>query len=413
MAVYAYEAIDSSGKKLRKEVEANDKNEAVQKIRTMGLRPTKIKEKRGATAPASGGGADGKTKKKGIQLFDRINQQQLTQFTQQLATLQDAGLPIVRSLKILAAQMKPGKFQAQIETVTEDVEGGASFSEALEKFPKTFDTLYTAMVKAGEAGGVLDIILVRLSDFMEKSLKLKKKVKGALIYPIAVVVVASVILGFIMTSVVPQFQKMFDDLGQSLPLPTQMLLSMSHAIRDWWFVVIAVLIGAFLLIKFIARTDKGGYAVDKFKLYMPIFGQIIRKSIISRFCRTLGTLIASGVPILEALSIIKEAVGNRVIADAVNDVHGSIREGETIAEPLAASGVFDPLLVNMIDIGEETGELDKMLNKISDNYDLDVDVLVESLSSLLEPVLIVGMGVCVGFIVISLFLPLLGIIQNM
>lgn len=410
MPVFAYEAIDTSGKKHRKELEATNKQEAIQKIRSQGLRPTKLQEKKGATSAAAGDAGD-KKKKAGI--LDRVTQAQLTQFTQQLATLQDAGLPIVRSLKILAAQMKPGKFQGQIEQVTEDVEGGASFSEALAKYPKSFDNLYVAMVKAGEAGGVLDVILVRLSDFMEKSLKLKKKVKGAMIYPIAVVIVAAVILGFIMTKVVPQFKKMFDDLEQALPGPTQLLLAMSEAVQSYWFLAPIVVFLVWGAIVGIARSEKGGLAVDRFKLYMPIFGVIVRKSTISRFCRTLGTLIASGVPILEALAIVREAVGNRVIANAINDVHGSIREGETISEPLAASGVFDPLLVNMIDIGEETGELDKMLNKISDNYDLDVDVLVESLSSLLEPVLIVGMGLVVGFIVVSLFLPLLSIIQQL
>ncbi len=411
MPVFAFEAVDTTGKKLRREVEAGNKQEALQKIRTMGLRPTKLQEKKGAQAAAGGGAPEGK--KSGYRLFGRVNQAQLTQFTQQLATLQDAGLPIVRSLKILAAQMDKGMFQEQVNHVTEEVEGGSTFSEALQKFPKTFDNLFVAMVRAGEAGGVLDVILNRLSDFMEKSLRLKKKVKGALVYPFAVVTVATLILGGIMTYVVPSFQSMFKDLGQKLPVMTQMLLSASNGIKSFWWAIPIVLIGGFFGFKMIVNTEAGGMLFDRFKLKAPVFGQIIRKSTISRFCRTLGTLIASGVPILEALNIVKEAVGNRVVANAISDVHGSIREGETIAEPLAASGVFDPLLVNMIDIGEETGELDKMLNKISDNYDLDVDVLVDSLSSLLEPVMIVGMGAAVGFIVIALFMPLVSIIQNL
>lgn len=410
MAVFAFEAIDTTGKKTRREIEAGSKQDALQKIRGMGLRPTKLQEKKGAKAAAAG---DTQEKKKGIQLFDRISQAQLTQFTQQLATLQDAGLPIVRSLKILSGQMKQGKFRTQLEAVTDDVEGGATFSEALEKFPRTFDQLYTAMVKAGEAGGVLDVILNRLSDFMEKSLRLKKKVRGAMIYPIAVVVVASVILFFIMTQVIPQFEKMFKDMGKGLPAMTELLLKFSGTVQTYWYLAILVPVGCYFAIVFTGRTEKGRLALDKFKLYAPIFGIIVRKSTISRFCRTLGTLIASGVPILDALAIVRDAVGNKVIADAISDVHGSIREGETIAEPLAQSGAFEPLLVNMIDIGEETGELDKMLNKIADNYDLDVDVLVESLSSLLEPVLIVGMGLAVGFIVIALFMPLLSIIQGL
>ena len=409
MPVFAYEAIDGRGNKLRKAIEAADKQEALQKIRTMGLKPTKLQEKKGAAsaeAAESGGG------KKGGGIFDRVSFADVVQFTQQMATLQDAGLPIVRSLKILAGQMKPGKFRSQVEQVTEDVEGGSTFSEALAKYPGTFDTLFVAMVKAGEAGGVLDVILQRLSDFQEKSQKLKKKVKGAMIYPIAVIIVASVILAFIMIKVIPQFQKMFDDMNTTLPAPTQALLSVADAVKGYWWLAPVVVFGCIGLIRLIANSEKGGLALDQFKLKAPIFGQIIKKSTISRFCRTLGTLISSGVPILEALAIVKEAVGNKVIAGAIMEVHGSIREGETIAGPLQQSGVFDPLLVNMIDIGEETGELDKMLTKIADNYDLDVDVLVDSLSSLIEPVLIVGMGLAVGFIVVALFMPLLSIIQN-
>jgi len=237
-------------------------------------------------------------------------------------------------------------------------------------------------------------------------------VKGAMIYPIAVITVATLILAFIMTKVIPQFQKMFEDMDTALPTPTRILMSFADTVQAYWWTAPAILFVMITAIKVIARTDKGGLALDAFKLRAPIFGQIVKKSTISRFCRTLGTLIASGVPILEALAIVREAVGNKVIANAISDVHGSIREGETIAEPLMKSGVFDPLLVNMIDIGEETGELDKMLSKIADNYDLDVDVLVDSLSSLLEPVLIVGMGLAVGFIVVALFMPLLSIIQN-
>lgn len=411
MPVFAYEAIDTTGKKHKKEMEAGDRNEAIQKIRTMGLRPTMVREKKGATKAAAS--SAGEKKSGGFKLFSRVSQAQLTQFTQQLSTLQDAGLPIVRSLKILAQQMDAGRFKDQVTQITEDVEGGSTFSEALEKYPGTFDHLFVAMVRAGEAGGVLDVILNRLSDFMEKSLRLKKKVRGAMIYPIAVLTVATLILGGIMKFVIPNFQSMFKDIGKGLPAMTQMLLTTSNFVSAYWWLLPIAGVLIFFGYRAIAATEGGGLMIDRFKLRAPIFGQIVKKSTISRFCRTLGTLIASGVPILEALSIVREAVGNRVIASAISDVHGSIREGETIAEPLAASGVFDPLLVNMIDIGEETGELDKMLNKISDNYDLDVDVLVDSLSSLLEPVLIVGMGVAVGFIVIALFLPLISIISSL
>jgi type IV pilus assembly protein PilC len=410
MAVFEYEAIGPGGQKKRSTIEAGTQQEAIKQLRSRGLKPTKIRESKGG---GSFGAGVAKKKKRGFRLFGRrVSQAEMVQFTQQLATLQDAGLPIVRSLKILADQMKPGTFQEQLNKVTEDVEGGATFSEALEKFPRTFNNLFVAMVKAGEVGGVLDTILQRLSDFQEKSMKLRKKVQGAMVYPIAVICVASLILGFIMTKVIPQFEKMFADMNTALPAPTQALLAFANAVQSYWFLAPAVVFGGYAAIKGIARTSTGELMIDKSKLRAPIFGQIVRKSTISRFCRTLGTLIQSGVPILEALEIVRAAVGNRVISDAIEQVCGSIREGETIAEPLGASGVFDPLLVNMIDIGEETGELDKMLNKISDNYDLDVDVLVESLSSLLEPLLIVGMGGAVGFIVVALFMPLLSIIQT-
>ena len=409
MAVFEYEAVGPGGQKKRSTIEAGNQQEAIKQLRSRGLKPTKIRESKGG-----GKAAQGKKKRKlNLNPFGgRVSQVELVQFTQQLATLQDAGLPIVRSLKILAEQMIPGTFQDQLNKVTEDVEGGATFSEALEKFPKTFNHLFVAMVKAGEIGGVLDTILQRLSDFQEKSMKLRKKVQGAMVYPIAVICVACLILGFIMTKVIPQFQKMFADMGTALPAPTQMLLGFAEAVQSYWFLAPAVVFIGYSALNLLAKTNAGELMIDKSKLHAPIFGQIVRKSTISRFCRTLGTLISSGVPILEALEIVKAAVGNRVISDAIEQVCGSIREGETIAEPLGASGVFDPLLVNMIDIGEETGELDKMLNKISDNYDLDVDVLVESLSSLLEPLLIVGMGGAVGFIVVALFMPLLSIIQT-
>ncbi len=409
MAVFEYEAVGPGGQKKRSTIEAGNQQEAIKQLRSRGLKPTKIRESKGGPKAAQGK----KKRKLNLNPFGgRVSQVELVQFTQQLATLQDAGLPIVRSLKILADQMTPSTFQDQLNKVTEDVEGGATFSEALEKFPRTFNHLFVAMVKAGEIGGVLDTILQRLSDFQEKSMKLRKKVQGAMVYPIAVICVACMILGFIMTKVIPQFQKMFADMGTALPAPTQMLLGFAEAVQNYWWLAPGVVFVGYMALKGLANTNAGELMIDKSKLHAPIFGQIVRKSTISRFCRTLGTLISSGVPILEALEIVKAAVGNRVISDAIEEVCGSIREGETIAEPLGASGVFDPLLVNMIDIGEETGELDKMLNKISDNYDLDVDVLVESLSSLLEPLLIVGMGGAVGFIVVALFMPLLSIIQT-
>ena len=408
MPVFTYEAIDTSGQRVKKELDAASKDEAIKKIKSQGLRPTKVTMRAGAAAATDGV----KGKKKGLVLFSRVSNAQITTFTTQLATLQDAGLPIVRSIKILEGQQKPGKFKDQLAQVAEEVEGGATFSEALAKHPKSFDKLYVSMVKAGEAGGVLDVILNRLAGFMEKSQKLKKKVKGAMIYPVAVIIVAGVILIFIMTYVVPSFESMFKDIGKGLPGPTQLLLNISESIRKFWYLIPGIPFLFYAAFLGIVRSEKGRKLVDAFKLKMPVFGTIINKSAISRFCRTLGTLIASGVPILEALRIVKDAIGNVVIAGAIEEVHGSIREGETIADPLRASGAFDELIVNMIDVGEETGELDKMLIKIADNYENDVDVAVEGLSSLLEPLIIVGLGLTVGFIVVSLFLPLIDIIKN-
>ncbi len=409
MPVFTYEAIDQSGQKIKRELDAPSKDEAIKRLKSQGLRPTRVTLSAAGGRAAAAHGPGGKKKKA---LFSRVTVSQITTFTTQLATLQDAGLPIVRSVKILEGQQRPGKFKDQLEQVAEEVEGGSTFSEALAKHPKSFDKLYVSMVKAGEAGGVLDVILNRLAGFMEKSLKLRKKVKGAMIYPIAVMIVAGVILLIIMTYVVPSFESMFKDLGQQLPGPTRLLLAFSQSIKRFWylfFLVPALLYAAWTAI---ARSEKGRRLIDGFKLRMPIFGNIINKSAISRFCRTMGTLITSGVPILEALRIVKDAIGNYVIASAIDEVHEAIKGGGTIAEPLRTSGVFDDLIVNMIDVGEETGELDKMLIKIADNYENDVDVAVEGLSSLLEPLIIVFLGGTVGFIVVSLFLPLIEIIKS-
>ena len=413
MPVFAFEAIKDDGQKVKSEVTAGSKDEAIRKIQDQGLRPTRIKAQKEESKSRSVAGVEkAPAKKKGGLFMGGVSSKDIVTFTTQLSTLQDAGLPIVRSLKILEEQQKPGRFKDQLEEVSSEVEQGSTLSEAMAKYPKSFDKLYISMVKAGEAGGVLDVILRRLAGFMEKSQKLRKQVKGALIYPAAVITVAILILVVIMLFVVPAFEKMFADIGQALPAPTQLLLNTSQAIQTYWYLIPLIPIFLMFIMKMIARTEAGERWIDTFKLRMPVFGNIIKKSSVARFCRTLGTLIASGVPILEALRIVKDAVGNVIISNAIEDVHGSIREGDTIADPLRASGIFDELLVNMIDVGEETGELDKMLMKIADNYEADVDVAVEGMSSLLEPLLIVGMGLVVGFIVISLFLPLVSIIKN-
>lgn len=412
MPVFAFEAMDAKGQKVKKEIEAGSRDEALNKIRGLGYFPTKVKEKSGGAAPVEG--APTAKKSRGVSIsFGRVSLKQLAQFTTQLSTLQDAGLPIVRSLRILEGQLKPGKLKTTLEGVADDVESGSTLSEAMAKYPKAFDKLFVNMIKAGEAGGVLDTILERLSSFMEKSLRLKKKVVGAMVYPIVVTIVAVGILAGIMKFVIPAFQKMFEETGVQLPAVTQMLLAVSDIVQHYWALLFLIPLAAWGGLVAIAKTPKGRFLIDKVKLNFPLFGMIIKKGTISRFTRTLGTLIASGVPILEALTIVREAVGNAVLAKAIDEVHASIREGDTIAKPLQQSGVFDDMTVNMVDIGEETGELDKMLIKIADNYDDDVDVAVDSLTSIIEPILIVGMGGAVGFIVVALFMPLIQLIQKL
>ena len=420
MPVFSFEAVDSKGKKIKDEIEAPSKEDAVNQIHNMGYFPSALKEKGGEKGGCGGAAAaapiPGERKAKGgFSIGSGVSTKQLTLFTSQLSTLQDAGLPIVRSLKILEGQMKPGVLKNTLGIVADDVEGGSTFSEALSKHPRIFDKLYVNMVKAGEAGGVLDTILRRLAEFMEKSQKLKKQIVGASIYPAAVILIASGILTLIMILVVPQFQAIFADLGAELPFLTQLLLDISDFISSIWGILCLIIapITLFVLYKIIGGTKGGRYAIDQFKLQVPVFGTILRKSFISRFARTLGTLITSGVPILEALSIVKGAIGNEVVSTAIGNVHDSIREGESIAEPLAQSGIFDDIVVNMIDVGEETGELDKMLIKIADTYDNDVDVAVSSMISLLEPMLIIFMGGAVGFIVIALFLPLISLVDKL
>jgi len=298
-------------------------------------------------------------------------------------------------------------------SVADDVEGGMTFSEALGKHPKAFDKLYVNMVRAGEIGGVLDAILQRLADFREKAQRLKKKIIGAMIYPVVVILVAGGILAGILTFIVPKFKEIFMEFEVPMPAMTMMLLDASDFLKYHWYWGVAGIVGMVVFVKAIGATTGGRYIIDKIKLKLPLFGTIINKSVISRFTRTLGTLVASGVPILEALNITKETAGNAVIARALGNVHDSIREGESIAEPLAQSKVCDDMVVNMIDVGEETGDLDKMLLKIADQYDDDVDSAVAGLSSLIEPLMIVTLGAGVGFIVISLFLPLITLMNNL
>jgi type IV pilus assembly protein PilC len=413
MPTYAFEAMNSSGQEVKEEVEAANSEEAISKIRGKGYFPTKVREKAAKkTAKKKSGETELVAKRKMPISIGGVPRKQLVGFTRQLSTLQDAGLPILRSLQILEQQQKPGLLKAIIGGVADEVEGGGTLSDAMAKYPKAFDKLYVNMINAGEAGGVLDLILARLADFMEKAARLKKKVIGAMIYPAVVISIAVAIVSMIMVFVIPKFEAIFLDFGTKLPAITQVLLDVSRWFADWgWAYVLASPIVFVLLWRLIRISEGGMYATDAIKLKIPILGNILGKTAIARFTRTLGTLISAGVPILDAINITKETCGNEVYSRALSKVHDAIREGESMADPLRATKVCDAIVVNMVDVGEETGDLDKMLIKVADNYDNDVDVLVSSLISILEPVMVVVLGLIVGFIVIALFAPMISLIS--
>jgi len=442
MPTFQFEAIDAAtGKEIRDTVDAASEAEAQATIRSMGYMVTKLKAKKAKAAkgPAAGGRKPGRTFAIG-----GVKGKELTLFTRQLSILQDAGLPILRSLKLLAEMQKPGRLKNSLLDVCDEIEGGATLSEAMAKSPKAFDRLYCNMIRAGEAGGALEVILRRLSEFMERSESLKRKVKGALVYPIVVVMVAVGILAFIMIKIVPQFKKIFDDFGSELPPMTQLLIDISNWVVNYWYLIPAIPFGLNLLIKLIKMIPYGRFGWDLFVLKVVIFGQLVEKNILSRSSRTLGTLLSSGVPILEALNITKETSGNMMFERLFSKVSDSIRDGDAIAKPLKTYSippfnvvallfwtafvpvvgalmylfrykkpVVDDLVVNMVDVGEESGELDTMLYKVADTYDEEVAVLTESLTSLMEPLLIIFLGGAVGFIVIALFMPLIKLINDL
>ncbi len=413
MPIYQFEAMTNAGEEVKDEVEATSQEDAAIKVRNLGYFPTKIREKsakgrKKGTAKRGAGKSRGKTFAIG-----RVKAKSLTTFTRQLSTLQDAGLPIVRSIKILEGQMKPGVLKNTLIDVAEDIEGGATLSDAMGKYPRAFDRLYVNMVKAGEMGGVLDTILQRLADFREKSQRLKRRVISALIYPAAVISFAGAILTGIMIFIVPKFEEIFSSFDTKLPALTAHLIGFSRSLKHSWPIYVLVPFGLLILYRIVRVSRIGRIITDWLKMKVPIFGRIINKSVVSRFARTLGTLIASGVPILEALNIVRDTAGNEVLARAIGNIHDSIREGESIAEPLRQSRVTDEMVVNMVDVGEETGDLDKMLLKVADAYDEEVDVAIGSMMSLLEPLIVIILGITVGTIVVALFLPLVKLIQDL
>ncbi len=413
MPTFQYEAMDNSGREVKDSIDASTQEEAQQLIRQKGFFVTKISERSKAKKKGPAVKKGGRKGKKKSFTIGKISTKQLCTFTRQLSTLQDAGLPILRSLKILHGQCKPGVLKNSLEDVVEDIESGATLSDAFAKHPKAFDKLYCNMIKAGEAGGALEAILQRLADFKEKSQSLKRRVKSALVYPIVVITVACAIVGFILYFIIPKFEAIFKDFGVDLPGMTKFLIKASHVVVDDFFIVILTPVFFWIMIKLIYRNQTGAYICDRILLMIPVMGSIVEKSTVARTMRTLGTLVQSGVPILESLNIVRDTAGNMVFERAFTRIYDSIREGETIAQPLREARIVDDIVVNMIDVGEETGDLDTMLNKIADNYDEEVEALVESLVSLLEPIMIVVLGGIIGFIVIALFLPLISLISKL
>src|SRR5437588_1415514 len=411
MPTYKFEAMDTAGGEVKDAVDAPSEEEAQQKIKQMGYFVTKITEV--AVGKKKGKKHGGKRKKGQVFTIGGVSSKALCTFTRQFSTLQDAGLPVLRSLKILEHQMRPGVLKNALIDVVDDVESGSSLSEAFAKHPKCFDRLYVNMVKAGEAGGALEIILKRLADFKEKAQSLKRRITGAMVYPVVVILVAVAILTFIMIYIIPKFEKIFKDFKMKLPGLTEGLMATSRWFATYWYILPLFPLGFWLLIKLIRLNRSGAYALDRFYLWIPIVGTLIEKTSIARTMRTLGTLISSGVPILEALSIVRETTTNLVFERMYQRVYDSIREGETISQPLKESRLVDDMVVNMVDVGEETGDLDTMLYKVADVYDEEVTVLVESLISLLEPMMIVFLGFVIGSIVIALFLPLIKLIEGL
>ncbi len=423
MPRYSYVALDARGQESAGVIETPTQNDAITQLRQNGLFPKSIVEESKAPKPKTPK-SSGKTPvaeaakpKKSFTLFQRttIKGKTLMIFTRQLATLIDAGLPLLRGLTVLSKQEPDPVLKRVIINLAESVQGGSTFSESLNAHPKIFNKLFVNMVKAGELGGVLELVLLRLAEFQEKAQKIKNKVVAAMFYPIIVLVIAIAIMAFLLVFIVPKFEAIFADMlgGRPLPALTSFVISISNVVKDNIFLIIGAGIAAVVAFKFVQRQPKGQEAIDGIMLKAPLFGDLTRKSAISRFSRTLGTLVTSGVPILQALNITRETAGNVVISQAITKVHDAVKEGESVVAPLDASGVFPPMVISMIDVGEETGQLPQMLLKVAEVYDDEVDNAVEGLTSLLEPIMIVFLAVVVGTIVIALFMPLISIISGM
>ncbi|MBI4590811.1 MAG: type II secretion system F family protein [Candidatus Rokubacteria bacterium] len=398
MPVFAYQGRTTQGSTAG-EIEAADRTAAVAELRRKAILVTAIKEKAAGQARAGArgrfGGFGGKVKDKEMAIF-----------TRQFSTMVDAGLPLVQCLTILAEQSESKALRTVTASVAGSVESGSTLADSLRRHPKTFNELYVNLVEVGEAGGILDTVLQRLSVYIEKAAALKRKVKSAMIYPATIMGVAFVVVVFMLTFVIPTFAKMFTGLGAELPLPTMIVMKLSDFVQRFILLIIAAAVGLVLGIRMYYRTEGGKSVIDALLLKLPILGTLIRKVSVARFTRTLGTLVSSGVPILEGLRITARTAGNRVVEKAVLETRASVTAGKTLAEPLKASTVFPPMVVQMISVGEQTGALDAMLNKIADFYDDEVDTAVGALTALLEPLMIVFLGVVIGGLVIAMYLPI-------
>lgn len=394
MPEFAYKGKDRKGRKKKGVIEADNEGLALNMLKRQNIEVSSIKP-----APKD-------LSEYLPMLAPKVTNKDIVIFTRTFATMIDAGLPLISCMEILYSQQENKTFRKIIRTLKEDVEGGASFAESLKKHPKVFDSLFVNLVAAGEAGGILDTILDRLAGYMEKAESLKKKVKGALTYPIAVIAIAIIVVAVILIFVIPVFQEMFADFGSALPMPTQIVVNMSDFLKQSWYIVFGAMVVAIFLLKAAARTEKGGWAIDRLVLRLPVFGDLIRKVAVARFTRTLGTMMSSGVPILDGLDIVAATAGNRVIEQAILETKAAIAEGRSVAEPLAESEVFPSMVVQMIGVGEATGALDVMLGKIADFYEEEVDAAVDALTSLLEPFLMVFLGGTIGGLVVAMYLPI-------
>ena len=415
MPKFKYTAIDQKGKQKTGNIDASNPDEARLKVSSMGLMPTNVEQSVETRSSKSSKTRNSKGKSAGFTFGRIIKPLELAIFTRQLATLLQANLPLLRSLEVMIRQERNVRFKACLEQIAEQVRSGSKFSDGLKQHPKVFDRLYINMISAGEAGGVLDVVLSRLAGFMEKAQKTKSKVKSAMTYPVVVICVAVLIVFLLMVIVVPKFQSIFDDMlgGVPLPTPTRLVVLISEFLGENFLLTVAIVIGLIVGFKLLARTSIGARALNWLTIHLPKVGSLVRKVNIARITRTFGTLLSSGVPILQALTITKDITGNIYYANAIGRIHDCVRDGESLSTQMSRESVFPDMVTSMVDVGEETGELSDMLTRIADNYDEDVDNAVEGITSIIEPVMIVFLAVVVGFIVIALFLPIVEIIKQL